>query len=314
MCSEEQTTLIKSLVERAKETDAAPIAIAMQRVVRCVKEIVSDAIEPLDLLQSDGILQRCYSFLQDSDFSKYLCLAAHRKPTLRVLEIGAGAGDNTSIILLRLISSFGERMYSSYTYTDKSTSFFIAAENRFKRYQAMEYIALDISKDPINQGFEPESFDLIVACNTLHCTSSLSITLKHIRKLLHPGGHLLLQEIHPSIEWIKYILGVLPDWFLNRDDEVLNEPYFMPEEWHSKLTSAGFQTVDHSSEDGNLHYNLLATPIHSKRAFQRVTVLYHGFTNEVIEIEEELCKAGYEVDYCRVDQVPAPHQDIVALA
>ncbi|KAL8908900.1 MAG: hypothetical protein Q9171_005243 [Xanthocarpia ochracea] len=313
MCSEQRTTFIKSLVERAKETDAAPIAIAMQRVVRCSKEIVSGAIDPLDLLQSDGILQRCYSFLQNSDFSKYLCLAAHRKPTLRVLEIGAGAGDNTSIILPHLISSFGERMYSSYTYTDNSTSFFIAAKDRFKRYQAMGYVALDISKDPINQGFEPESFDLIVACNALHCTPSLSIILKHVRKLLHPGGHLLLQEIYPSIEWIKYILGVLPDWWLNRDNELLNEPYPMPVEWHRKLTSAGFQRVDHSSEDGNLNYNLLAAPIHSKRAFQRVTVLYHEFTNEVIEVEEELGKAGYGVDYCRVDQVPAPHQDIVAL-
>ncbi|KAL8863092.1 MAG: hypothetical protein Q9178_000466 [Gyalolechia marmorata] len=176
-----------------------------------------------------------------------------------------------------------------------------------------EYIALDISKDPINQGFESESFDLIIACNTLHCTPSLIITLKLIRKLLHPGGHLLLQGIHPSIEWIKYIFGVLPDFWLNRDDEVLNEPYLMPEEWHSKLTSAGSQRVDHSSEDGNLNHNLLAIPIHSKRAFYRVTVLYHEFTNQVIEIDEELSKAGYGVDYCMVDQVPAPHQDTVAL-
>ena len=103
--------------------------------------------------------------MQNTEYSEFLDLVAHYKPNLKILEIGAGTGGTTSTVLPRLKSAYGERMYLSYTYTDISSGFFISARERFNDYPAVEYAILDISKDPIEQGFEAESFDLIIACN-----------------------------------------------------------------------------------------------------------------------------------------------------
>ena len=84
---------------------------------------------------------------------------------MKVLEIGAGTGATTSIILNGLISTFGERMYSTYTFNDLSAGFFVSAKERFQGSQNVQYATLDISQDPIEQGFEEGSFDFIVAAN-----------------------------------------------------------------------------------------------------------------------------------------------------
>jgi len=84
---------------------------------------------------------------------------------LRVLEIGAGTGGTTTSMLSGLKSEFGERLYSKYSFTDISAGFFVAAKERFKDHQNIEFSVLDISKDPLEQGFEEGSYDLILASN-----------------------------------------------------------------------------------------------------------------------------------------------------
>ena len=71
--------------------------------------------------------------------------------------------------MLRDLSSLsGESMYSQYSYTDISAGFFVAAKERFKDRKNIHYAVLDISKDPIEQGFEAEPYDLILASNVGH--------------------------------------------------------------------------------------------------------------------------------------------------
>ena len=82
-----------------------------------------------------------------------------------MLEIGAGTGGTTTNMLLGLRSEFGERLYSKYSYTDISPGFFVAAKERFKDYGNIEFSVLDISKDPLEQGFEEGSYDSILAAN-----------------------------------------------------------------------------------------------------------------------------------------------------
>lgn len=84
---------------------------------------------------------------------------------MRVLEIGAGTGGTTTNLLSGLQSEFGERLYSKYSYTDISSGFFVGAKERFKDHPNIEFSVLDISKDPLEQGFEEESYDLILAAN-----------------------------------------------------------------------------------------------------------------------------------------------------
>lgn len=51
------------------------------------------------------------------------------------------------------------------SYTDISSGFFPAAKERFKEFSGIEFATLDITKDPVAQGFQADEYDLILAFN-----------------------------------------------------------------------------------------------------------------------------------------------------
>lgn len=165
MTSRDRIQLIESIYETAKETEVWPLATAVYRVFNSCGEIFTGQADALTLLLENSVWSKLYDYERISDLSDFFILAAHYKPNLKILEIGAGSGGVTSSILPILKSKYGERMYFSYTYTDISAGFFVAAKDQFKDFEAIEYKVLDISKDPLDQGFEANSYDIIVASN-----------------------------------------------------------------------------------------------------------------------------------------------------
>ena len=165
MSSEDRVRLIEGAVEDLKQTQAWPIATAVYRIFRASQDIFTGKADAVGTLMENDILSRVYDFGRLSDFTDFFTLAAHSKPNLRILEVGAGTGGTTSSVLPILRSEYGERLYFSYTYTDVSSGFFVAAKERFKEFDAVDYRVLDISKDPLTQGFEAHSFDVVLAAN-----------------------------------------------------------------------------------------------------------------------------------------------------
>ena len=80
-----------------------------------------------------------------------------------------------------------------------STSFFVNANIEFGQYDDIEYKVYDMERYPDEQDIEPASLDLVIASCTVHVTANIVSTLQSIRKLLKPGGKLLLSEI--TAEW-----------------------------------------------------------------------------------------------------------------
>lgn len=166
LSSTERLLLIETTAREIEKSAASPYGNAIFRIFDNVEAIFKGGADALDLLLQDEILRKLYDLgVEVWDFDDFLGLLSHDKPNLRILEIGAGTGATTSLILNGLVSAFGERMFYSYTYTDISAGFFVQAKERFKNVQSMEYSILDISKDPAEQGFELGSYDLIIATN-----------------------------------------------------------------------------------------------------------------------------------------------------
>jgi acyl transferase domain-containing protein len=163
--SAQRLETIGELYDWLQATEAAATATAIHRILHSCRKIFTGEVDELDLLLGDEVLNQLYDFMQNSGYSAFLDLLSHRKPNMKVLEIGAGTGGTSATVLPRLKSAYGERTYLSYTYTDVSAGFFVSAKQRFRNYSSVEYAVLDISKDPIEQGFEAEAFDLVIACN-----------------------------------------------------------------------------------------------------------------------------------------------------
>ena len=143
-----------------------------------------------------------------------------------MLEVGAGVGSSTRYFL----PEFPAGKFD-YMYTDISVGFFAEAEAFFGDGGdgSIKYRALDIERDPAEQGYDYHSYDIVVASNVLHATRDLNETLEHCRKLLAPSG-LLVALGKPSLvlDWLDLTFGQLDGWWRYADDYRPNHAFRNP--------------------------------------------------------------------------------------
>jgi acyl transferase domain-containing protein/NADPH:quinone reductase-like Zn-dependent oxidoreductase/SAM-dependent methyltransferase/NADP-dependent 3-hydroxy acid dehydrogenase YdfG/acyl carrier protein len=163
---------------------------------------------------------------------------------LRILEVGAGTGSSTALLLPDLPA---ER--TAYTFTDLSAGFFPQAKVRFADYDFVDYRTLDLNQDPADQGFTDASFDVVIATNVLHATRDLRATLARITGLLADGGHLLAHETHePGL--LAPCFGTL-DGFWDFTDTALRQdsPLLPADAWGPLLRECGFDEIAQLGHD-----------------------------------------------------------------
>ncbi|KAF4459108.1 KR domain-containing [Fusarium albosuccineum] len=311
---------ISSAMGQLSRTAMYPIAVGVKTVMDHIVPIFRGEKEALEILMRDDTLTNLYNCLNLSNRKRLFQHLGHAQPNLRILEIGAGTGGTTNTILESLVHSpTGSRLYSSYTYTDISGGFFAAAQDRFQGYLNMIFKVLDISKDPIAQDFEPEAYDLIIAANVLHATSSLKETLSNVRKLLRPDGRLYMEDLCSTVKPINFIFGVLPGWWLGADDDRPDEPYVSPERWDKELRGAGFGGLERSVLDcprpNQLQAFMMAKPAVSPQQIRGVTLLCDADSLAIAEdLRLALSKRGYTAALHDLTlSVPPTHQDIIAV-
>ena len=215
-------------------------------VGRNLVSVVRGETQLLEVMLEDNMLNRFYmeghgfSVVNDG-IATAVKQITYKHPQVKILEIGAGTGGTTRSILDTIGSS-----YSSYTYTDISTGFFENAAEKFRDQSSKTvFKVLDIEKDPIEQGFPEQSYDIIIAANVLHATRNLTETMQHVRSLLKVGGFLIMMEITgPKILRTQFIMGGLPGWWLGADEGRVLSPAISAVEWDELLQNTGFSGVD----------------------------------------------------------------------
>ena len=164
---------------------------------------------------------------------------------LRVLEVGAGTGSATSVVLPELPAE------CDYTFTDISAGFFAEAESRFAGSEIpIEYRPLDIEREPSSQGFEPHAYDLIIAANVLHATRDLGETLAHCLELLAPSGQLMALENMRGRGWQDITFGLLDGWWRFADDYRPAHAMAHPSVWRQALLDSGYDEVSFLGTEG----------------------------------------------------------------
>lgn len=106
-------------------------------------------------------------------------LLIHKKPVKKVLQIGAGNGP-IPLAIARATSGessgYAGFEYAHWDYTDVSENNLEDAKDQLKEQQdRMSFFALDIEKDPEEQGFELGYYDLIIAATVGHLRILLSL-------------------------------------------------------------------------------------------------------------------------------------------
>ncbi|KAK9413713.1 putative KR-domain-containing protein [Seiridium unicorne] len=155
LSSAERHRLIKTTAKEIEKYESAPVGKAIVRVFENTVDILTGKADALDLLMQDDILKNIYDLVAEFwYFSDFLGLLSHKKPNLKILEIGAGTGATTALILESLVSSSGDRAFQLYTYTDISAGFFVQAKERFKNVRRRPPAEDEICRVHRRKGYE----------------------------------------------------------------------------------------------------------------------------------------------------------------
>ncbi|MBD2136212.1 SDR family NAD(P)-dependent oxidoreductase [Anabaena sp. FACHB-1237] len=229
---------------------------------RCASQlsgVLIGKIDPVELVFPQGDLTVATQLYQNSPVAQVMnklvaetiTISLQNIPSdrgIKLLEIGAGTGGTTSYILPHLNSEKTE-----YVFSDIGSLFTSKAQAKFADYPFISYKTLDIEKDPISQGFQPHSFDIIIAANVIHATQSIAETLTNVQKLLVPGGMLVLLEVTTRQRWLDLIFGLLDGWWRFTDTDLRADyPLLSPSQWQNLLNKTQFKQVVNLPQGENL--------------------------------------------------------------
>ena len=220
----------------------------ISRIFESMSAILSGQTTGLELALDDNILADLYSLGLGVSaayplMEELVDLLAHKFPRMKILEIGGGTAGATGRTLKTLEADSPFKRYQEYTFTDLTPSFLSAAQRDLAAYRGVKYSILNIELDPLEQGFAGE-YDLVIASQVLHATSSLARTLQHVRKLLKPGGKFLLLEFTKSHPVSTIALGTFPYYWNGLTDGRAEGPLAGRDRWHNELLQNGFSGID----------------------------------------------------------------------
>lgn len=229
-------------------------------VGRQLCQILTGEIDPLETIFADQHkVADIYEELNRTGkafpmLDAHLDVLVHKNPGLRFLEIGAGTGATTNMVLDTIATLGQGPRYSEYMFTDISAYFFQAAQERFTSFDRVQYRVLDIehehfsAQDIVAQS--EGSYDVVIAANVLHATKDLQTTLTNVRRLLKPSGKLILVEMTtPRNMETGFVWGSLPGWWLGTEEFRRESAVIQEDRWDHLLRQTGFNGTEQVFSD-----------------------------------------------------------------
>ena len=133
---------------------------------------------------------------------------------MKILKTEASTGGATVPVIdtpkQRGEQETGAPSFDHYDFIDFLAALFKKANDLLRaKANRTSFGLLDIETNPIEQGFEAETYNLIITSNVIHATKNLGITLASTRKLLWSRKKFILFEMSISLR--------LPHWPYIRD-------------------------------------------------------------------------------------------------
>ncbi|MFJ2773110.1 SDR family NAD(P)-dependent oxidoreductase [Streptomyces sp. NPDC087300] len=238
---------------------SGPVATLLLRCLDALPDVLTGRRGHLDVLFPDGsfdlveavyagdpVTDRCNADVADT-VARYVSERLRGRPgdRIRILEVGAGTG-GTSERVLRGLKAAGHGDHVEYVYTDVSDGFVRHGRRRFGAdHPFAGFRALDIERDPQEQGFGTGEYDLVLGTNVFHATRGIDRTLAHTKRLLRTNGVLVVNEGVELRDQMSLIFGLATGWWLFEDAEyrLPRSPLLGLTAWRDVLAHNGFRKV-----------------------------------------------------------------------
>ncbi|KAL9587952.1 MAG: hypothetical protein Q9203_003236, partial [Teloschistes exilis] len=283
----QQSAVLDSSMAVDKVSSSTDMAKMVCAVGAQLPQILRGEQQPLNIMFEDGLLQRSYEQYDCIDrvnqaAAGYIALLAACNPDLNILEIGGGTASAT-LPILRSIERATQGLSSrfQYTFTDISPGFFNNARTKLSQWTGhLTYSKLDISQDPLSQGFAAESYGVVLAMNVLHATPNIIATLENARTVLKPNGKLVLDGGYRKDSYRSPSSG----------------PLLTKGLWNDVLSSNGFSGVegfvdDYPGQPEHLHTAMWSKKCDTEAAkrWEQIDLsvtIYHRFPKEDVKFSE----------------------------
>jgi SAM-dependent methyltransferase len=175
------------------------------------------------------------------------------RSSFQILEIGAGAGSGSEILLRSLNERGLLPRLQRYLITEPNAFFRRRSQRELApRYSdlPLEWTSLDMNQPWDTQGIVPGTFTLVYGVNVLHVARDLLFSLRQARNALAPDGWLVISEcVRPRLNQPMYPELVFQ--ILDSFTEVDTDPEFRPnpgfltaDHWRNAFKRAGFEHTE----------------------------------------------------------------------
>ena len=265
LMAEGRLLLTTPRVESAGRADAArlvqefPVLEPHVRLLRtCAQaypEVLTGRVDAPEVMFPGGstsLVEGVYRGSALSDYFNHLCAEAIRAQverrlaqdptaTVTVLEVGAGTGGTSEFVLKRL-DGLGGRV--KYLYTDISQAFVRHGAERYgARHPFADFRTFDVETPVDRQDLGPGSVDIAFGANVLHATRDIRRTVANLKRLLRPGGLLVVSDATAVQGYVTMTFGLMKGWWRFDDARVRMEgsPLLDAGQWLRVLKAGGFQ-------------------------------------------------------------------------
>ncbi|WP_025701963.1 SDR family NAD(P)-dependent oxidoreductase, partial [Paenibacillus forsythiae] len=239
-------------------TDIKSQLTLVDATIRALPDILSGRVQATEILFPDASMELVEGIYKHNPIADYFndvladCVEAYvverlaQEPAaaLRILEIGAGTGGTSAVVLQRLEAY--RTSIEEYCYTDISKAFLFHAEKEFVPDRPFLAPRLFNVEEPIeSQGIEAGAYDLVIATNVLHATKQIRQTVRNAKAVLKRNGLMLLNEMSMNSVFTHLTFGLLEGWWLYEDAalRIPGCPGLTPESWQGVLEDEGFKSL-----------------------------------------------------------------------
>lgn len=241
-----------------KDANLRAQVLLVEATLKALPEILTGKVPATDIMFPKGsmhLVEGIYKHNKVADYFNEMLsdqvtafleqrLKQHRETKIRILEIGAGTGGTTSIVLDKL-KPF-QQYVEEYCYTDISKAFLKHGERVYgEQNPFLKFEVLNIEEAVTEQGIEVGKYDIVIAANVLHATRNIRRTLRNAKSLISNNGLILLNEISDKSIFTHLTFGLLEGWWMYEDPAVRIQgcPGLYPTQWKKLLEIEGYHHV-----------------------------------------------------------------------
>ncbi|KAK5576077.1 hypothetical protein RB653_007215 [Dictyostelium firmibasis] len=169
------------------------------------------------------------------------------KRVFRILEIGAGTGSLSNVVLTKLNSFLVSlnncyNIIIEYTFTDISANFIIGEiqETMCSLYPnvSFKFSVLDVEKEVNSSDFLLGDYDVILMAYVIHAVSNIKFSIEQLYKLLSPRGWLLCIEPKENVVFSDLVFGCFNQWWNYNDDIRTTHCSLSESQWNQLLINS----------------------------------------------------------------------------